>query len=186
MLEEKTTAGGQEETLYLAGGCFWGMERIFRRLGGVVSTAVGYMGGTTDQPTYAVVCSGLTGHAETVRVIYDPNVTSAQEILATFFENHDPTTLNRQGADRGTQYRSAIWTTEPVQYQQALAVRAQYQKELLKRGYGTIVTEVHAPPPPTFHLAEDYHQRYLEKNPGGYCNHGFNGVSCPRGLAPRA
>ncbi len=179
MTEAANGTDRQEQTLYLAGGCFWGLERIFWQIKGVVSTAVGYMGGQSENPNYALVCSGHTGHAETVRVTYDPDVVGAEELLATFFENHDPTTLNRQGGDRGTQYRSAIWTTLPSQYREALATRAAYQQELLRRGYGTVVTEVHPPPAPPFHLAEDYHQRYLEKNPGGYCNHGFNGVKCP-------
>lgn len=183
---DNETAEKTLETIYLAGGCFWGIERILWRLPGVVSTATGYMGGTTASPTYAQVCSGLTGHAETVRVTYDPRIAPTAEVVATFFENHDPTTLNRQGNDRGTQYRSAVWTTSPEQYRKALAVLEKYQQELTRRGYGTIVTEVHAPPPPCFFMAESYHQRYLEKNPDGYCNHGFNGVSCPRGLAPRA
>ena len=169
-----------QELVYLAAGCFWGVERIFWQLPGVVSTAVGYMGGTTPNPTYFQVGRGTTGHAETVRVVYDAGATSAAEIFAVFFENHDSTTANRQGGDIGTQYRSAIWTTTDAQYQAAVAVRDAYQLELNAQIGRSITTEIHRPPAPEFHFAEDYHQAYLHHNPAGYCNHGFNGVGCPR------
>lgn len=173
--------------IFLAAGCFWGVERIFWRTPGVIHTAVGYMGGRTPNPTYAQVCSGTTGHAETVRVVYDPAVVSDGEILKTFFENHNPTQGNRQGNDIGTQYRSAIWTTTPDQQVGALAIRDTYQKELSRAGFGSITTTIgSAAEAGPFYLAEDYHQGYLEKNPGGYCNHGFNGVSCPVGLTTQA
>ena len=170
---------GDQQVIYLAAGCFWGVERIFWELPGVVATSVGYMGGT-GPANYVAVCTGTTGHAETVRVVYDPAQVSTRDLLATFFEIHDPTTLNRQGNDVGTQYRSAIWTTTEAQYEAAVAVRDAYQAELSGRGFGAISTEIHRPPAPEFHLAEDYHQAYLHKNPQGYCNHGFNGVACPR------
>lgn len=170
------------EEIYFAGGCFWGVERIFWRTTGVIVTAVGYMGGRTPSPSYVQVSSGLTGHAETVRVIYDPRVASTEELAAVFFENHDPTQVNRQGGDIGTQYRSAIWTTTDAQFEAVSKVKSAYQRKLEAAGFGVIATEVHAPPAPTFHLAEDFHQGYLHKNPAGYCNHGFNGVQCPRGV----
>lgn len=174
--------GSSYELIYLAAGCFWGVERIFWNLPGVVSTAVGYMGGSVADPSYVQVCTGITGHAETVRVVYDPKRVSTYEVIATFFENHDPTTRDRQGNDTGTQYRSAIWATDEDQYWVAQAVRDAYQLVLAERGHGLIVTELHQPPAPTFYYAEEYHQAYLQKNPNGYCNHGFNGVGCPRGL----
>lgn len=175
-------ASDDAEIIYLAAGCFWGVERIFWRLPGVLATAVGYMGGTTVNPSYVEVCTGITGHAETVRIVYQPSRISSYEILATYFENHDSTTKNRQGNDVGTQYRSAVWTTEDEQYEVATAVRDAYQLVLNERGFGTITTEIHRPPAPAFYYAEEYHQAYLDKNPNGYCNHGFNGVGCPRGL----
>lgn len=170
--------------IFLAGGCFWGVERFLWETPGVVATATGYMGGKTSEPTYVAVCTGITGHAEAVRVVYDPKQVSTTELLAIFFENHDPTQLNRQGNDRGTQYRSAVWTTTRDQYEDALRLKALYQEKLTHAGYGGITTEIQAPPSPPFYFAEDYHQGYLHKNPGGYCNHGFNGVECPRGLLP--
>lgn len=176
------SASETAEIIYLAAGCFWGVERIFWRLPGVLATAVGYMGGTATNPSYVQVCTGTTGHAETVRVAYDPSKISSYEVIATFFENHDPTTMNRQGNDIGTQYRSAVWTTSEDQYEVATAVRDAYQLVLRERGFSEITTEVHEPPAPTFYYAEEYHQAYLYKNPNGYCNHGFNGVGCPRGL----
>ena len=179
------------EVLYLAGGCFWGVERILWRVDGVVSTAVGYMGGTTPNPTYQEICTGRTGHAETVRVVYDPRRLGAggQELLRTFWENHDSTRLNRHGNDVGTQYRSAVWTTTPDQAEAAHRIRALFQGELTRLGLGTCVTTideaagVYSAFGGPFYLAEDYHQGYLHKNPGGYCNHGPNGVTCPVGLA---
>lgn len=175
-------AGDGLEEIYVAGGCFWGVERFMWRVPGVVVTSVGYMGGETHSPNYVQVTTGLTGHAETVRVVYDPEKVGVAELLAVFFENHDPTQVNRQGNDVGTQYRSAIWTSTEDQYRQALAVRDAYEKKLVAKGYRRVATEVHSPPAPPFFLGEDYHQGYLHKNPAGYCNHGFNGVACPRGV----
>lgn len=179
------------EVLHLAGGCFWGVERILWRRPGVVVTAVGYMGGTTPNPTYQEVCTGITGHAETVRVVYDPAVVGAggEALLRTFWENHDSTRLNRHGNDVGTQYRSAVWTTTPAQAAAARRIRDLFQGELTRMGLGTCVTtigpadELYADFGGPFYLAEDYHQGYLHKNPGGYCNHGPNGVTCPVGVA---
>ena len=168
--------------IYLAGGCFWGVERFLWETPGVKVTAVGYMGGAAPNPSYVQVCTGFTGHAETVRVVYDPTEVTTDDLLAVFFENHDPTQMNRQGNDRGTQYRSAVWTTTPEQFEVAQVLKSAYEAKLIEGGYGPIVTEIHSPPPPVFHLAEDYHPGYLQKNPGGYCNHGFNGVECPRGV----
>ncbi len=168
--------------VFLAGGCFWGVERFLWQVPGVVSTAVGYMGGRTTNPTYIAVCTGMTGHAEAVRVVYDPNTVTTRALLAVFFENHDPTQVNRQGNDRGTQYRSAIWTTTESQFQEAVDLKHVYAAELRRAGYGPIATDIAPPPPPPFYYAEDYHQGYLHKNPGGYCNHGFNGTHCPRGV----
>lgn len=168
--------------IFLAGGCFWGVERFLWETPGVVNTAVGYMGGTTESPTYVQVCTGFTGHAETVKVTYDPQRVSTGNLLAVFFENHDPTQLNRQGNDRGTQYRSAIWTTTAQQFETAQLLKSAYEKRIIAAGFGPVVTQIYAPPPPVFYLAEEYHQKYLRKNPAGYCNHGFNGVECPRGV----
>ena len=172
-----------QAVIYLAGGCFWGLERIFWELPGVVSTSVGYMGGDVPNPSYIAVCTGTTGHAETVRVVYDRDQLSDEQILATFWENHDPTQLNRQGNDLGTQYRGAIWTTDDRQLAAAKRVQGAYQSRLDAAGHGQIVTAV-APKEldQKFWLAEPYHQAYLWHNPAGYCNHGFNGVSCPVGL----
>lgn len=169
-----------QELIFLAAGCFWGVERILWQTPGVLATATGYMGGHTESPTYVQVCTGTTGHAEAVRVVYDPKVLPTKSLLATFFENHNPTQRNRQGNDQGTQYRGAIWTTNEEQYEDALAVRDTYQQTLSAGHHGQIVTQIHRPPAPVFHYAEDYHQAYLYKNPSGYCNHGFNGVACPR------
>ena len=163
-------------------GCFWGAERVFWRAPGVYTTAVGYAGGATPNPTYDEVCSGRTNHAEVVLVVFDPNATSYEELLRLFWESHDPTQGMRQGNDVGTQYRSAIyWTTE----RQRAAVeesRAAYQRELTRRGYGEITTEV--APAGDFYYAEPYHQQYLAKNPNGYCGLGGTGVACPVGVAP--
>lgn len=171
------------EVLYVAMGCFWGAERIFWRQPGVVTTAAGYMGGLTPNPTYEETCTGLTGHAETVLVAYDPEQTSPELLLKEFWENHDPTQGNRQGNDIGTAYRSAIYWTTPEQQRAAEATREAFQKVLSDNGFGTITTELRsAEDAGTFYYAEDYHQQYLDKNPGGYCNHGPNGMTCPVGL----
>jgi peptide-methionine (S)-S-oxide reductase len=171
------------EVIYVAMGCFWGVERIFWRQPGVVATAVGYMGGYTPNPTYEETCTGLTGHAETVRVVYDPEQTSPELLLKEFWENHNPTTANRQGNDVGTAYRSAIYWTTPDQERAAIATRDAFQKVLTDNGYGEITTEIRsADDAGPFYLAEDYHQGYLHKNPGGYCNHGPNGMTCPVGV----
>jgi peptide-methionine (S)-S-oxide reductase len=161
-------------------GCFWGAERMFWDTKGVYATAVGYAGGHTRQPTYRDVCSGTTGHAEVVLVVYDPSVVSYDTLLKIFWEGHDPTQGMRQGNDVGTQYRSAIYTDDDTQRAAAEASRVRYQEAIAKRGYGRITTEI-APAGPFFY-AEDYHQQYLAKNPGGYCGHGGTGVACPVGL----
>jgi peptide-methionine (S)-S-oxide reductase len=161
-------------------GCFWGAERKFWSLPGVVTTAVGYAGGFTPNPTYREVCSGLTGHNEVVLVVYDPAAIAFGELLRTFWENHDPTQGMRQGNDVGTQYRSAIYCHEPAQFEAALASRAAYQQALAAAGYGGVTTEV-LYPAPAFFYAEDDHQQYLAKHPGGYCGLGGTGVACPAG-----
>jgi len=172
------------EVLYVAMGCFWGAERIMWRLPGVVTTAAGYLGGFTPNPTYEETCTGQTGHTESVLVAYDPARISPAEILKAFWENHDPTTANRQGNDVGTQYRSAIYWTTPEQEAAVRATAAAFQGELDKVRAGTISTQL-APAAEVgpFWYAEDYHQQYLHKNPGGYCNHGPNGLTCPIGIA---
>ena len=161
-------------------GCFWGVERIFWKVEGVWLTMVGYGAGYTPNPTYQEVCTGRTGHNELVRVIYDPAVVSYEELLRIFWENHDPTQGMRQGNDRGTQYRSGIYCTTPAQEAAATASRDAYQARLATAGYGTITTEIAEAGP--FYFAEDYHQQYLAKNPGGYCGIGGTGVSCPVGV----
>ena len=167
------------EVLDLGMGCFWGSERIFWELPGVEVTLVGYSGGITPNPTYQETTTGRTGHTEVVRVVYDPEKVTTEQVLKAFFENHDPTQGMRQGNDVGTTYRSAIYTHSDAQLETAKAVRASYQAALTKAGKGMITTEV-IPAGPLY-FAEEYHQQYLAKNPGGYCNHGFNGVSCPIG-----
>ena len=164
-------------------GCFWGAERIFWRLPGVYSTSVGYAGGSTPNPTYEEVCSGATGHTEAVQVVYDPDKISYEQLLKAFWENHDPTQGMRQGNDVGTQYRSAIYTTTAEQAATAEASRQAFAPVVRKAGRGDITTEI--APLGTYYLAEDYHQQYLSdsKNPGGYCNHGPNGMTCPIGVA---
>jgi peptide-methionine (S)-S-oxide reductase len=157
-------------------GCFWGAERKFWQAPGVWSTAVGYAGGSTPNPSYEEVCSGLTGHAEVVRVVYDPARIGYDALLKIFWENHDPTQGMRQGNDVGTQYRSAIYCYGEAQLRAAQASRESYAKALEREGYGAITTEVREAP--QFHYAEDYHQQYLHKNPGGYCGMGGTGVSC--------
>jgi peptide-methionine (S)-S-oxide reductase len=161
-------------------GCFWGAERMFWKLPGVYTTAVGYAGGLTPNPTYHEVCSGRTGHTEAVLVVFDPAQVSYESLLSTFFEGHDPTQGMRQGNDRGTQYRSAIYTTTPEQAEVAATVAARFEQSLKGAGYGALTTEI-APAGPFFY-AEPYHQQYLEANPGGYCGLGGTGVSCPVGL----
>src|SRR5580765_1871895 len=171
------------EVMYIAMGCFWGAERIMWRLPGVVATAAGYMGGHTPNPTYQETCTGRTGHTETVLVAYDPAKTSPELILKAFWENHDPTTANRQGNDIGTQYRSAVYWTTPGQEAAAKATREAFQAELDRHHLGAISTELRpASEAGTFWYAEDLHQQYLHKNPGGYCNHGPNGLTCPVGI----
>jgi peptide-methionine (S)-S-oxide reductase len=161
-------------------GCFWGAEKIFWRTPGVVTTAVGYEGGYTPNPTYEEVCSGQTGHAEAVRVVFDPAKVSYGELLRIFWEAHDPTQGMRQGNDRGSQYRSAIFYATPQQETEALASLATYQKRLTDAGYSEITTEV--APASEFYFAEDYHQQYLQKNPHGYCPDHGTGVTCPIGV----
>ena len=165
-------------------GCFWGAERKFWQQPGVYTTAVGYAGGYTKNPTYEQVCSGRTGHTEVVLVVFDPKKVSFDSILKVFWESHDPTQGMRQGNDVGTQYRSAIYTTNEAQAAAAVASKAAYQKALVAKGLGTITTEI-APGGP-FYFAEDYHQQYLAKNPHGYCGHGGTGVSCPIGTGVAA
>src|SRR5688572_15076676 len=162
-------------------GCFWGAERKFWQKAGVFTTAVGYAGGYTQNPTYEEVCSGRTGHNEVVFVVYDPNKTSYAELLKTFWENHDPTQGMRQGNDAGTQYRSGIYVYSAEQKKQAEASREAFQARLAKAGYSAITTEIIEAP--EFYFAEDYHQQYLAKNPNGYCGLGGTGVSCPIGVA---
>ena len=160
-------------------GCFWGVERRFWNIPGAWVTAAGYAGGVTPNPTYQEVCSGLTGHTEAVLVAYDPARLGYAELLQIFWENHDPTQGMRQGNDIGTQYRSAIYTFGPEQAKLAAESRALYQERLKAAGYGAITTEIE--PAPEFYFAEDYHQQYLAKNPGGYCGVGGIGVACPVG-----
>ncbi|HNP35683.1 MAG TPA: peptide-methionine (S)-S-oxide reductase MsrA [Woeseiaceae bacterium] len=161
-------------------GCFWGVERIFWQTDGVFTTAAGYAGGSTPNPTYQEVCSGMTGHAEVVLVVFDPMRISYEQLLAQFWESHDPTQGMRQGNDRGTQYRSAIYTLDGEQQQSAEQSRKTYATELSEAGFGSITTEIK--PLDEFYYAEDYHQQYLAKNPDGYCGIGGTGVSCPIGL----
>jgi peptide-methionine (S)-S-oxide reductase len=165
-------------------GCFWGAERKFWQAPGVYSTAVGYAGGVTPNPTYEETCSGRTGHTEAVLVVFDPKVTSYQALLKLFWESHDPTQGMRQGNDTGTQYRSAIYTFSPEQRRAAEASKDVFQRMLTAAGHGTITTEIADAGP--FYYAEDYHQQYLAKNPGGYCGLGGTGVSCPIGLETAA
>jgi peptide-methionine (S)-S-oxide reductase len=162
-------------------GCFWGAERKFWELPGVYTTAVGYAGGYTPNPTYEEVCSGRTGHTEAVLVVFDPAVVSFESVLQVFWESHDPTQGMRQGNDVGTQYRSAVYTVDAPQAEAVERTRAMFQERLTAAGYGEITTEV-APAGPFFY-AEDYHQQYLARNPNGYCGLGGTGVSCPVGLA---
>ena len=168
------------ETLVVGMGCFWGAERLFWRLPGVYTTAVGYAGGHTPNPTYEEVCSGSTGHTEAVLVVFDPAKVSRDEILRAFWEGHDPTQGMRQGNDMGTQYRSAVYWADDAQRAAAESSRDMFQAELERAGYGEITTEIAEAGP--FYYAEPYHQQYLAKNPNGYCGLGGTGVSCPIGL----
>ena len=165
----------------LGGGCFWCLEAALLQLKGVESVVSGYAGGATDQPDYHAICSGRTGHAEVVEVRFDPAVIDYRTLLTAFFAIHDPTTLNRQGNDIGTQYRSGIYTYGEEQQQAAERSRALFQAALQRAGHGAVTTEIVAAP--EFYYAEDYHQQYLAKNPGGYCGLGGTGVSCPIGLS---
>ena len=169
------------ETAMFGMGCFWGAEKKFWQQPGVYATAVGYAAGHTKNPTYREVCSGTTNHAEVVLVVFDPKKVRYEELLKIFWENHDPTQGMRQGNDVGTQYRSGIYYYNEAQHRAAEASREMFQKELDRAGYGRITTEIL--PAPDFYYAEDYHQQYLAKNPGGYCGLGGTGVSCPIGLA---
>ena len=170
--------GGLEQAV-LGLGCFWGAERRFWQTKGVYTTAAGYAGGVTPNPTYEEVCSGRTGHAEVVLVVFDPRVAAYEELLRVFWESHDPTQGMRQGHDVGTQYRSAIYAYGDAQRGAALASRDAYQRALAKAGHGPITTEIR--PAPDFFYAEGYHQQYLAKNPAGYCGLGGTGVACPAG-----
>src|SRR5690348_11583686 len=168
------------ESIVVGMGCFWGAERVFWQADGVYTTAVGYAGGFTPNATYEEVCSGRTGHAEVVLVVFDPEKISYEELLKAFWEGHDPTQGMRQGNDVGTQYRSVIFTSSDAQREAALASRERYQERLRSEGYADITTDVEDEP--DFYYAEDYHQQYLAKNPNGYCGLGGTGVSCPVGL----
>jgi peptide-methionine (S)-S-oxide reductase len=173
------------EVAFFGLGCFWGAERKFWQMGdGIFVTAVGYQGGHTPNPTYQEACSGMTAHAEVVMVVYDPARVSYEALLKTFWESHDPTQGMRQGNDVGTQYRSAIYTVGPAQAAAADASKATYQAALKARGLGAITTEIKSAP--EFFFAEEYHQQYLAKNPGGYCGLGGTGVSCPIGTGVNA
>jgi peptide-methionine (S)-S-oxide reductase len=177
-LEPPFPEGLQEAVFAL--GCFWGAERKFWQRPGVYSTSVGYVAGHTPNPTYREVCSGMTGHVEAVRVIFDPKVVSYDELLKLFWESHDPTQGMRQGHDSGTQYRSGIYHINDTQRAAAEASKSMFQKRLSAAGFGPITTEIL--PASTFYYAEDYHQQYLAKNPNGYCGLGGTGVSCPIGV----
>ena len=170
---------GTEKALF-GMGCFWGAEKKFWSLPGVYTTAVGYAAGHTPNPTYREVCSGQTGHNETVLVVFDPKKTSYEELLKVFWENHDPTQGMRQGNDVGTQYRSGIYFFDEPQRKAAERSKQEFQQGLTKAGYGFITTEIL--PAPEFYFAEDYHQQYLSKNPDGYCGLGGTGVTCPTGI----
>lgn len=165
-------------------GCFWGAERLFWSMPGVFTTAAGYAGGTTPNPVYKEVCSGQTGHAEVVLVVYDPAQCSLDTLLKTFWESHDPTQGMRQGNDTGTQYRSAIYCADDEQFELVEASRKAFQKQLTEQGFGRITTEIRKSEP-RFYYAEDEHQQYLAKHPGGYCGLRGTGVSCPIGVAAR-
>jgi len=174
-----SSAASYSERAFFATGCFWGAERRMWKLEGVLSTSVGYMGGTKADPTYEEVCTGRTGHAETVEVEYDPSVISYDRLLIEFWTMHDPTSLNKQGGDIGTQYRSAIFTTSPEQQAAALASAGRYQQALTAEGLDQICTEILDATPHRYWLAEEYHQKYLAKNPHGYDCHSSTGVAFP-------
>jgi peptide-methionine (S)-S-oxide reductase len=165
-------------------GCFWGVERKFWQIDGVYTTAVGYAGGVTPNPTYKEVCSGQTGHTEAVLVVWDPDKVSFEQLLVMFWENHDPTQGMRQGNDIGTQYRSAIFCSDATQRAAAEASRDAYQQRLSEQGFGAVTTEI--ADAPVFYYAEEYHQQYLDKNPGGYCGIGGTGVACSIGTGVSA
>jgi peptide-methionine (S)-S-oxide reductase len=171
-------------TIGVGMGCFWGAERMFWQADGAYTTAVGYSGGLTPNPTYEEVCSGRTGHTEAVLAVFDPERTSYDEMLRIFWEGHDPTQSMRQGNDVGTQYRSGIYVADENQRKAAEAVKAMYEGALAAKGYGKVTTEIVERPP--FYFAEDYHQQYLAKNPNGYCGLGGTGVSCPVGVGVAA
>jgi peptide-methionine (S)-S-oxide reductase len=166
-------------TAYFATGCFWGAERRFWKMAGVIDTSVGYMGGNTTNPSYEEVCTGRTGHAEMVKVDFDPNVVSYQRLLEEFWTMHDPTSLNAQGGDIGTQYRSSIYVTSAEQMETALATRDAYQSALDAAGVDQIVTEILLVEDTKYYLAEEYHQKYLKKNPNGYDCHSSTGIAFP-------
>ena len=174
---------GMQQALF-GMGCFWGAERMFWETPGVYTTAVGYAGGETPNPSYEEVCSGCTGHTEAVLVVFDPAEVSYEALLKVFWEGHDPTQGMRQGNDVGTQYRSAIYAYGDEQLRTARATKQAFEKALAKRGFGRITTEIRAAP--AFYYAEDYHQQYLGKNPNGYCGLGGTGVSCPTGVLAKA
>ncbi len=173
------TSTPQIERAYFATGCFWGAERRFWKIPGVISTSVGYMGGSKAEPSYEEVCTGRTGHAETVEVCFDPTQVSYHRLLEEFWTMHDPTSLNQQGGDIGTQYRSEIFTTTDQQTELALATKAIYQKALDGEGIGSIVSPITPAMGNTYWLAEEYHQKYLAKNPNGYDCHSSTGVAFP-------
>lgn len=175
-IPQKADAPAGMETVYFGMGCFWGAERLFWQTSGVWLTAVGYAGGETPNPTYQETCTGLTGHAEVVKVIYDPNIVSFADLLRIFWESHDPTQGMRQGNDVGTTYRSTIYTTSDAQLEAALASKRAYETALKARGLGGVTTEIMAAP--VFYYAEEDHQQYLAKNPYGYCNLKGTGVAC--------
>lgn len=171
------------EIAYFATGCFWGAERRYWKIDGVTNTSVGYMGGTIANPSYEAVCTGATGHAEMVCVEFDPAIVTYRRLLEEFWTMHDPTSLNAQGGDIGTQYRSSIYTTTPEQMAEALATRDLYQKALTADGIGAIVTEILSATGVEYFLAEEYHQKYLAKNPNGYDCHSSTGTAFPQGAS---
>jgi peptide-methionine (S)-S-oxide reductase len=177
-MNSATTVPAGKAIATLAGGCFWCLEAVYDGVKGVVSVESGYMGGQRANPTYEQVCRGDTGHVEVVRITFDPAIVSFKELLEVFFVIHDPTTLNRQGNDVGTQYRSAIYASSPAQREDADRSRREYESVLAAHGFGAITTEVREEPP--FYYAEEYHQQYLAKNPHGYCGIGGTGVACAR------
>ncbi len=169
------------QQVQFAMGCFWGVERIFWQIPGVWVTSVGYAGGNADTPSYEAVCSGTTGHTEIVHVVFDPEMVTLKELLTTFWEGHDPTQGDRQGNDRGSQYRSAIYAYSDVDLALVEQTAIEFQPNLVKAGYGVITTEMRLAP--IYYFAEEYHQQYLAKNPAGYCGIGGTGVTCPIGIA---